>query len=271
MLFKLAGKAFGCLTTIFVVLLLLAIGVGWTMLHFLPTLIEDKVEDMTGFQADFDGLELKLFSGEARLEEASLENPESFPSPEFIAIKEMRVDVAPFTLFGNRIVIKELVLDIGEFGYIKTVQNETNVVRFLESLRGAEASESPEEDEEAKAREFLIERFSLRLRSLKLGDFSQSDPRVRQIDTDIALELEDVRDVRQITSPLTRELTRAGLSSVVGSIFQSLMEVEPYRDLASSILAVPAETFGEGAKSLIEGVEDTGSAIKNVFDSIKNK
>ncbi len=271
MLFKLAGKAFGCLTTVFLILLLLAIGVGWAMLHFLPTLIEDKVEDMTGFRADFDSLELKLFAGEAILEDASLENPESFPSPEFIAFEKVKVDFAPSTLFRDRIVIRELILDIGEFGYIKTAENETNVLRFLESLRGPEESEGSEASDEPEAREFLIERFSLRLRSLKYGDFSRSNPRVHQIETDISLELEDVTDLKQIAGPLSRELTKAGLSDMVGSIVQSLTELETYRELAGSILAVPAETFGEGAKSLIEGVEDTGSAIKNMFDSIKNK
>ena len=107
MLFKLVGKAFGCLTTILVILLLLGLGVGWAMLHFLPVLIEDKVEDMPGFRADFDGVEVILFSGEVRLERARLENPESFPSPEFITIEEMRVDIAPSAFLRNKIVIKE--------------------------------------------------------------------------------------------------------------------------------------------------------------------
>lgn len=271
MLFKLVGKAFGCLTTILVILLLLGLGVGWAMLHFLPVLIEDKVEDMTGFRADFDGVEVKLFSGEVRLERARLENPESFPSPEFITIEEMRVDIAPSAFLRNKIVIKELVLDISEFGYIKTAQNEINVVRFLDSLRGAGASENLGKGAEMETREFLIERFSLRLRSLKIGDFFRSSPRIRQIETNIVLELNDVRDVKQILVPLTRELARSGLASLLGPIAHSVMEMETYRDLADSILAVPVETFGEGAKSLIEGVEETGSSIKNVIDSIKNK
>ena len=164
-----------------------------------------------------------------------------------------------------------MVLDISEFGYIKTAQNEINVVRFLDSLRGAGASENLGKGAEMETREFLIERFSLRLRSLKIGDFFRRSPRIRQIETNIVLELNDVRDVKQILVPLTRKLARSGLASLLGPIAHSVMEMETYRDLADSILAVPVETFGEGAKSLIEGVEETGSSIKNVIDSIKNK
>ena len=270
MLFKIARKTIGCLFSLFVMASLFLIGVVWATLIYLPTLLEDKIEDHTGFKAEFEDLDVNVFRGTVGLTGAVIENPETFPVPTFIRIRQIKVDIKPMSLIREKVILEELIIDVEEFGYITTAEKENNAIRFINALRGS-VGDLGEEEEAVEERQFLIEHFELRLKRVEYADFSRRNPRVRRFEPEIMIELEEVTDLKEIVGPLSRELSQIGLAILVNSFMKSLVEIETYRDLAEGILKIPSVTLEGGAKKIKQGAEGTGKVIKGVLDSLKKK
>jgi len=272
MIFTLARKTFGCLFSLLFMILLMAGGLAAAGYFLLPAYLEYQLEKKTGYRADFGNLSINLFEGSLEITEASLKNPVAYPEPDFIDIKRVKIDLRPLSLLGERCIIQEFSIEIRQLGYVTTSDSENNITGFIRTLDlDDEAPQSKEKREEEEIKEepfqFLIERLVIKLDTVKVANYSGRSPRLSNHDVDILVNLSDVSDTRQIIRPLVSELSSFGLSFMVKNVVESLIQADTYRGL----LQWTAGALEEGAKSIIEGADEAGQAIKKVFENLKKK
>lgn len=269
MIFKLARKTLGCLFSLLFFCLLLVVGLAWVAWQFVPDYLEYRIEKDTGFDTSIGDLELHPLSVGLELSDATIKNSDDFPEPEFISLRLLKADFNPGSLLSKRLLVEELVIDIEEFGYVTASNGHNNAGEFIDALRESIGMEESAEGEEPQP--FLIERLVFRLEKVKLADYSLPEPKIRVINTRIDLELEGVTDVKDLIKPLSRELTRAGLSNMVDGFLRSLLQLGTYRDFVAKLLGREVESVEESAKSAYGSAEEAGEVIKNVVENLDNE
>lgn len=88
---------------------------------------EQKIEEMTGFQASFDEIHVGLFRPVVRIGNLVLTNPPDFPHPEMLTIREVYVRYDWLSLFGREIHLDELRIDVPRIVMVKPEGRESNV------------------------------------------------------------------------------------------------------------------------------------------------
>ncbi len=278
MIFTLARKTLGCLFSLLFMILFMAGGLAVAGYFLLPEYLEYRLEKKTGYRADFGDLSFNPLEGSVELTEASLENPVAYPEPEFIEINRLKIDLRPLSLLGDRYLIQELFIDIEQLGYVTNSESTNNIAGFIMALEldeeepKSDKQEDTDEDEgivieEEAPQNFLIEHLVIKLDTLKVANYSGRSPRIREHDVDIMVELQDVSDPKEIASPIISELSNQGLAFIVKDVVNSLIQGDTYRGL----LQWTTGTLEEGAKTIIEGVDETGQALKKVFENLKKK
>jgi hypothetical protein len=271
MIFKLARQTFGCLFSFLFLGFLLFAGALGATLWFLPVYIEDEVEDRTGFTANFDNLRVRLFKTGVEMPDASIENPSDFKDQTFVDLAFLKVDFQLASLFGDPVVIDEFILDIRQIGYVIAPDGRNNAEVFFRNLQSGGRSRVDEKsgnDREDEPRMVLIKKFSLKIDTVKVSDFDRIVPRVREYLTDVNIELQNVTEASAVLDPLAEEMRGMGLSFVFNGFLEAMLAVDTYRDLAKSLLPGSMNTLESGAKTVLDGAEETGKVIKNVFETL---
>ena len=264
---KIIKKSLGCLFSFILISLfsstLVLVAAIWLGLGYLPNLIESIVEKDTGFELEIDELKINPFTGVADLQQTILTNPGEFLDPGFLHINQAKIDVEVSSVFAERKVIEELVLDIKELSLVTNEAGDSNSTIFFHRLKSSEESmQSPEPSGEPV--QFIIERFVLRLHTVRLSYYSRGNPRTRTIEPNLELELNDITELAQVIKPLRHELNQIGISFVAETLLNSITGLQGYSEEAGEWLQKSAESLGEGAV-------DTGEVIKNLFEKLKKK
>lgn len=270
MLFRMVRKTFGCLFSLLVVFPLLLLGLAVATVHIVTIVIEDKIEERTGFKVDFDDVDANFLTGKLQLNGTKVGNPKGFPQEFFLKIREVTVDLDLLSLFRERKVFEEMAVDIEELNYVRNKDRMLNLQQFLGAIPLAvgEVVRQVEPEEEFR---YLIERVRVRLETVNYIDHSSRNARSRSFQPNLRIELEGITDVEEIVMSLTRELKRIGLGILAEPLKDSLVDTESYKDLLERIQeAAKDDTEGKG-KSLIEEVQDVGEALRNVVDSLREK
>ena len=272
MLFKLIRKTLGCLFFLLVVLPLLLLGLGVATIHVATMLIEDKIEERTGFKVDFNDVDLNFFTGELQLNGTKIENPRGFPQELFLKVREVTLDLDLSSLLRDRKVIEEMVVDIDELNYVRNTDRKLNLRQFLGAIRVA-FDEFVKRVESKGDFRYLIERCRVRLLNVSYVDHSRPNSRERRFQPNFRIEIEEITDLEQIVIPLARELQEIGLGILADPLKDSLADIESLEDLVDRLHETSSEDRdGEGdEKTLMEEVQEVGEAIQNVIDSLNEK
>lgn len=262
---KLIKHSIGCLFGMLSLMLVLAVAVIWLGLSFMPFLIEKVVEGDTGFGLDIGELKINPFTGVADMQQALLTNPGDFPDPGFIHVNQAKIEVEVSSLFKERKVIKELVLDIEELNLVTNEAGEKNARIFRDAMKPSEES-GPSPEPSGEPVQFIIEHLVLRLHTVKLSNYSNVEPHIRTKEVNLKLELIDITDMKQVIIPLGLELTRKGMSFLVEPLVQSITGLKGYGEEASEWIQGSAESIGEGA---LETGKAAVKAGKKVLDKFK--
>lgn len=153
---------------VLVFLLLVIVGVGLVVFGLDPAAraaVEGGVGYATGCETDLGEAKISLLQGEADLSGLVVSNPEGFSQTPFLSIQSLRAEVAPSSLVGDVVRVRELVLDGLD---LRLEQNglESNVKEILARLAslGGEggATSAPAPEGASPGPRIAIDRLSIR-------------------------------------------------------------------------------------------------------------
>ncbi len=272
MIFTIVRKTMGCLFSLLFLVLILTGALAAAVYFLLPTYLEYKLENQTGFRADFGDISLDIMEGALEIRDAKIENPDSFPEPVFIDFNRIKVDLRPMSLFGERCIFQAVIVEIKEGAYVTRSDSENNIAAFIKALETtAEEGDGEEVEKDIEVEEepfqFLIERLAIKVDSVKVANYSGQPPRVQNHDAGIDIELRDVTAIKEIVRPLVAELSNKGLVFVIKGVLESLNQDESYKGL----LQWTVEAIEDSVKTIIDGADETSQVLKKIFEKLLKK
>jgi len=250
----------GCLSKLLFLMLLGAGVLALCWVLFLPMLVVRSLHNRTGFDVSVEDISANPFTARISIRGLVIGNPSTYPISDFVKIGEFTADAEIASLFADRLVVEEAVVDIREIALVRNSQGERNALAFWKALvgesqpaqSGGDKAASEQKDKPAVKKEFLIRRLRLRLDRLVISDGITDTTQVRKVELQFSQDYENVTGVAQVTEPIIRQaIARSGA----------------LKDLTAKAL--------EGFKANGAGLKETGQkaaeAIKGFFKSLGEK
>ncbi|HBA83121.1 MAG TPA: hypothetical protein DCZ95_03410 [Verrucomicrobia bacterium] len=211
------------------------------------------VEQATDFQLDVGTVQVGLFRPTFDIEQVALLNPEDFPEKTAFDIRRIHVRYDFKSLFGDRLHLREVVLDIPTAVMVVKEDGESNLDRLRQAgSAGAEEKSEPSteekssEPEESKApRSLQIDRLVLKLGRVNMHRYveGQATPEVKTYDLKIDRTFDDVTSLQQVAGLVAAEIAVRELPNLVNHLDKILKDNDG--DL---------EAAGESLKKTFEGL-----------------
>ncbi len=233
-----------------------AVSLAWMI--FLPRVVEHELRTVTGFDIRLKVLKADPFTGRVVVEGLSAKNPPSYPTDEFVELRELRADVNLFScLFTDRAVINELDVNIEKIALIRQHDGKSNAGAFMaafhHSPQAGGAAQAPP-PAPGKPMEYLVKKLHIRLEELEVADYTGMAADKKAYKLNIDQTYNDVTNPRQLLVP---------------SVVNSLYTFGFHHDIAKLL---PGD-FGQALADTLGGVQHMGSSLKSTFqkagDSLK--
>ena len=241
---------------------LFALGaLAWMLL--LPEVVTGQIRSRTGFAAEVASLSCNPFTGQLTMRGLVLTNPATFPTGDFVELREFRTVADVWSLFTDRLVLDELVLDIRQVALVRRADGRSNAEVFEQNL-GLIADPSTPPTSAAPmappARKFMIRRLALRFDQLVLTDYSGPKPEVRELNLALDQHYENLTDAKQLLVPdVLRRVSAENLGPALGRLVPGdfgRMLGDTARDAAKS---------GEGL------LQDAGAKAADLLREVREK
>jgi len=130
-----------------------------------------------------------------------LKNPDGWPEENFIDLREFKADANLGSLFSDRLIANEVVIDVAQCTLVRNKDGQFNAKAFSNAFSGADSTGAPKTQE--KKKQFLIKHLVLKFDTLYYADHSGSKPVSKKYDLKLNRELRDVDSVAKIVNPIT--------------------------------------------------------------------
>ena len=138
-------KALKVIVIALIVLVVVAVvGLYLSAGSVIKTGVETVGPKVTGVPITLDAVSVSVFSGEARLKELVVGNPEGFKTDHAFRLGLLLVDVDGGSVLSDRVVINKILIDAPEITY-EAGLGTSNLGKILEHIKAQSASE-PEAD-----------------------------------------------------------------------------------------------------------------------------
>jgi uncharacterized protein involved in outer membrane biogenesis len=231
------------------------LALAWMVL--LPAVVSRLVRRRTGFGVQVQSLYANPFTATLQLRGLVVTNPPGFPRGDFIDVREFRADAHLWSLFGDRLVVDDAVLDVAQVAIVRNSQGDLNATLFRQGLAGSRAESTPAaapapsaQPADRRARGFLIKRLVIRCDRVVIADYSRRPAQVREANLHFSHTYENVTDARQIAAPMAEVLSP--IAAVLGDLTPQ----------AGSAL----RAAGDAAK---ETGRRTGAALKGFWEALE--
>lgn len=236
-------------------LFVLALVAYVTLQFFLGSIVKAGVNkfgpEITQTKVELQGATLSPLSGSGTLTGVTVGNPAGWTSPNAFTLAKVHVDVRPFSIFGDHIVIDEITIDQPEFTY-ETKIISSNIGDLLKNIEKAMGDEKPGAGPKAKNGKPLkleVKKFVLRNGRVTVGVGAAAVTMPMP-----PVELENVGSAEGGVTP-------AGLAfAVMRSVTSSVVSA------STSALTKVGGTSGAAAA---EAAKQAGEAIRNLFSGKK--
>ncbi|MDX2186596.1 MAG: AsmA family protein [Opitutaceae bacterium] len=219
----------GVITRLLIVLAVVCIlgVVAWVLL--LPSVVAKVVSSRTGFAFKAEQVSVNPLAGTVRLDGLKLENPSTYPKPDFVDLRHFSADVDVGSLFSDKLVIESATVDLESLTLIRAIDGTLNAKLFADRLQGEDASQSAPErkGEKAPAKAYLIKHLEVRVGKLRTESYSGQKPAAREFNLGFAQTYQNVTDVKQLLSgPIMKSFSAAGaaLTNLMPSDWAKLLE-----------------------------------------------
>lgn len=162
--------------------------------------LEAVVTETTGFPLEIGSFSLGLTDTRLDVGGMKLRNPEGFEDPRCLDIPRLVADPEVKSLFGRRIHIEEVVLEVAEVVVVKNAGGETNLER-LKALGGggkeeAKAPGEPGAGEKKEPLKWTCDRLELTVRKVVYLDYTRmKDGKPAREEFDLKVDHEEFRDI----------------------------------------------------------------------------
>jgi hypothetical protein len=238
-----------------IVLLFVALIGYFTMQYFLGSIVKAGVNKfgptMTQTKVELQGASLSPFSGQGTLTGLAVGNPQGWSNADAVRLGSVHIDLEPFSIFKDHIVINEIVIDSPEFLYeTKLVaSNIGDILKNVEAAMGGNKAAEPQKD--GKPIKMVIKKFTLRNGKVTLGVGTTALP--------LPMPPVEIVDIG----------TKEGGITPAGVVFAVM------RSVTSSVVAATTQALsklgGTSGAAAGEGVRQVGEAIKGLFGGKKTE
>lgn len=171
---------------------------AWMVL--LPGIVTSRLRQRTGFDASVASLMVNPFTGRVVAQGFVLNNPPTFPRPEFLQVRAFEAEVEMFTLFTSRPVFTRVTLNVALLALVRRPDGKTNASVFQSYLTEDAPGPQPAGREEPR-RAFLIRHLEVRFDQLRIADYTHKDPVVRDYPIKLDRTFTNLTDSRQLVLP----------------------------------------------------------------------
>jgi len=142
-------------------LVLLFLGVTFTLDRIVKTGIESLGSEMTGTPVKVESVNISPISGEGTISGFTIANPEDFEGESMMRIGELSISLDVMSLLSDEILIHEIILIDPAF-YVEQTVAGNNVLQILDNIDATAESETSETS-------MIIERFYLENAGIYVG------------------------------------------------------------------------------------------------------
>lgn len=109
-------------------MIIIALGVAFV---FIDSIIKNGVTvfgtEMTGTQVGVDSVSLSLFGGNLNVKNFAIANPQEYNSPNAFVLRELHADVDVGTVFSDKIIVNEIIIDNAVVNYEVKLDGRSNL------------------------------------------------------------------------------------------------------------------------------------------------
>ena len=199
--------AFRCFLLLLVLLAVLAVSFD----AIVTSLAESKLRKQTGLEVHLDKLELRPWSGRARVEKLVFYNPAEFGGGPLVNIAELHVEYDPVLARERKLHLNVLRFNLAELHIVVDKNGQSN----LDGVR--KAVEEIRRGQRVAKTNAPMEFVGLDMLNLSLGKGTWTDLRTsgtpREFNLGIRNEVvQDMKDAKELIAKLTPIFMRAGLA-----------------------------------------------------------
>lgn len=235
-------------------LLVLALAGYVTLQFFLGSIVKAGVNKfgpaMTQTKVELQGASLSPLSGVGTLNGLVVGNPKGWSDANAFSLGKVHIDMEPFSVFKDHIVINEILIEQPEFNYETKVvaSNVGDLLKNIEQATGGNKAAEPT-SKEGKPIKMVIKKFTLRDGRVRLGVGPAA-----------------------MTLPMPPiELTEIGTAE--GGVTPAQVVFAVMRSVTASIVSASTQALskigGTSGAAAAEGVKQVGEAIKGIFGGAK--
>jgi hypothetical protein len=151
------------------ILLVAYIGLSFFLGSVVKTGVNSFVPKLTQTKVELKGAHISPFTGSGSLSGLCIGNPEGWSENNAVSFGKIHVEVQPFSIFGDHIVINEIIIDQPEFLYETKVisSNIKDLLKNIEKFAGS-GGEEPE-TKSGEPIKFVVKKFRLTNGKARLG------------------------------------------------------------------------------------------------------
>lgn len=240
------------------VLAVLVLAVYFGLIFFLGSVVRAGVNSfgpkLTQTKVELAGATISPLSGSGTLTGFTVANPRGWSEANAFALGKVHVDVEPFSIFGDHIVINEITIDAPEFLY-ETKIVSSNLKDLLKNI-GEFTGRGGEEPATKSGRpiRFVVKKFRLTNGIARLGVGPAALP--------VPLPPITITDLGVKEGGITPDqLATAVMSRVLGGIVSAT---------AQAALQTGATTGAAAAEAARDAAKKTGDGLKKLFGGGKD-
>lgn len=217
--------------------------------YFLGGLVKSGVNTfgpkLTQTKVELAGAQLSPLTGSGTLTGFKVGNPAGWSDRDAFYLGKVQMSIQPGSVFGDTIVINELVIDQPEFNY-ETKIVSSNIQELLKNIEASVGRGEQVTDKEGKPKKFIVKKFRLTNGKATLGVGAAALPVPLP---PISLDDLGVRENGITAGQLAGAIMRDVLSKIVGATAGALGQ------LGGTAGATSLEKTKEAAKQLGDGIK----------------
>lgn len=240
-------KKFLKLSVLLAVVILVCLYVGLT--YFMGSIVKAGVNSfgpkLTQTKVELAGATISPLTGSGTLRGFTVGNPQGWSDANAFSLGKVHVDVEPFSIFGDHIVINEIIIDEPVFLYETRFvsSNIKDLLKNIEQFTGG-GKDAPAKD--GKPIRFVVKKFRLTNGQARLGVGPTAVPVPMP---PISIDNLGVKEGGITPDQLATAVMGAVLNDIVGATAKAALQV------GSTTGAAAAEAAGDAAKKAGEGVK----------------
>lgn len=214
-------------------LLIIVMGCAWWFgPKIAPGLINEWVEQRTGFSSTVDEMGISWHSGVVNMEGFSLLNPSSYQDRNFVNGYGLMVDFDMWSLLGKKVVIEEAVVDLKNVTWVLKENGDLNVKEFLDGFLSEEQERVVknagigliEGKVSLKGRDIVIKKLTVKLEHFYAVGMPGQKVTKEHFFVNYSREFVNVEDFNEVYSEIVLDLGAIGVKMFSQGFFKNLGE-----------------------------------------------